>query len=98
METTMCKAHSSLPFSFYDPVNPVDSLERWHNQLNKLIKSLKIEYLNTQDYFLKISEACNPCLFLTSRNVQGNSVAKRPTKLLNLLTYCLVLDNDNDNL
>ena len=39
------------------------------------------------DYFLKISEACNPCLFLTSGNVQGNSVAKtthyiEPTNLL----------------
>ena len=57
-----------------------------------LIKLIKlIDHLNTQDYFLKISDAYNPCLFLTSGNVHGNSVAKRHTKLLNLLTYALSL-------
>ena len=34
----MCKAQGGLPFSFYDHINPVNSLVRQHNQLNELNK------------------------------------------------------------
>ena len=53
-KTTVCKAYSSSPYSFYDSVNHIDSLARWHNQLIKLIK-LNIKY---PGLFLIISEAC----------------------------------------
>ena len=61
-ETTVCKAQSSSPFSFYDSVNPVT---HWQNDTTffKLIAEIEeIKNLNTQDYFLKYLRLEKCCL------------------------------------
>ena len=73
METAVCKAHSSLPTSFYDSVNPVAN---WKNDTKiKLItisiEIEKIEELNTQDDFLNLRFA-KYCLLLHPVNVANS--------------------------